>query len=46
MVVFDHAADVVEGDFRRDVVSAIIHHPDLIVFDRICPLAVHVSDGQ
>lgn len=33
MVVFDHAADITERDFRRDVVAAVIHHPDLIVFD-------------
>ncbi len=33
VVVFDHFADVREGDFRGDVEAAIIHHPDLIVFD-------------
>lgn len=33
MVVFDHAADVIEGDLRRDIVAAIIHQPDLVVFD-------------
>lgn len=44
VVVSDHAADVMEGDFRRNVVAAIIQHPDLIVFDQICPLVVHISD--
>lgn len=46
VVVFDHTADAGEGDFRRDVIAAIIQHPYLIVLDRICPLGAHVSDGQ
>lgn len=46
VVVFDHAADVIEGDFRRDIVAAIIHQPDLVVFDRIGTAVVHDSDWQ
>lgn len=33
VVVLDHAADVGERDFRRDVTAAVIQHPDLIMFD-------------
>lgn len=44
VVVFDHAADVTEGDFWRNVEAPIVQHPDLIVLDRICPVVIHISD--
>lgn len=44
VVVLDHAADVREGNFWRDVVAAVIHHPDLIMFDNFCPLSISISD--
>lgn len=44
--MFDHAADVTEGDFWRNVEASIVQHPDLIVFDRICPVLIHISDWQ
>lgn len=33
VVVFDHAADVMEGDLRRDVAAPVIEHPDLVVLN-------------
>lgn len=44
--MFDHVADVGEGDLGRDVETAIIQLPDLIVFDRFCCLGANVSYGQ
>lgn len=33
LVVFDHDADVAEGDLRRNVAAAIVQQPDLVAFD-------------
>lgn len=46
VIMFDHAANVLEGNLWRDIEAAIIQLPDLIVFDNIWPLVVRVSDGQ
>lgn len=42
--MFYHAVDVIECDFWRNVVAAIIQRSDLIMFNNILPLSIHISD--
>ena len=46
VVMFYHAANICEGDFRRDVMASVIQAADLVVLYCIHALAVHVSDGE
>lgn len=44
--MFEHAADVREGNFGRDVEAAVVQLPDFIMFHRIHALGIDISDWQ
>ena len=41
--MFDHGAYVGEGDLGRDVVASVIQGSDLVMFDGLHPLSIHIS---